>query len=160
GKLEKPEDVDYYKFEAKAGEMLTFEVFCARIQDKIHDLQKHAKPMLTLYDAEGRELAANDHFYFADPLLSYTAPKPGTYYVQVRESTYDGDPRWVSALRATNRPYVSHVYPMAARAGQAVEVEPVGSAKLVSPRVKLQAPAEPGLHQVQLDVGGVKTNPV
>ena len=53
-------------------QVVTFEVFCARLQDKIHDLQKHADPMLTLYDAEGRELAANDDFYFADPLLSYT----------------------------------------------------------------------------------------
>src|SRR5262249_38674859 len=72
GRIEAAEDVDYFKFHAEAGEMLTFEVLCARIQDKIHDLQKHADPMLTLYDADGRELAANDDFYFADPLLSYT----------------------------------------------------------------------------------------
>jgi hypothetical protein len=160
GRLEVVEDVDFYKFEAEAGQALTFELLCARLQDRIHDLQKHAKPMLTLYDGEGRELAANDHFYFADPLLSYTVPKSGTYYLQVRESTYDGDARWVYALRATNRPYVTHVYPMAANPGQTVEVEPVGSAKAVRPRVKLQAPREPGLHQVQLDLGGVKTNPV
>jgi hypothetical protein len=160
GRLEVVEDVDFYKFQAEAGQTLTFELFCARLQDRIHDLQKHAKPMLTLYDAEGRDLAANDHFYFADPLLSYTVPKSGTYYIQVRESTYDGDPRWVYALRATNRPYVTHVYPMAANPGQTVEVEPVGSAKLVSPRVKLQAPKEPGIHQVQLDLGGFKSNPV
>ncbi|MCI0461850.1 MAG: PPC domain-containing protein [Gemmataceae bacterium] len=160
GKLEKVEDVDFYKFEARAGETLAFEVFCARLQDKIHDLQKHAKPMLTLYDSEGRELAANDHFYFADPLLTYTVPKTGTYHVQVRESTYDGDQRWVYALLATNRPYASHVYPMAANPGQMIEVEPVGPAKAHAPRVKLQAPKEPGIHQVQLDVNGGKTNPV
>ncbi len=160
GRLEAVEDVDFFKFQAEAGQTLTFEVFCARIQDKIHDLQKHAKPMLTLYDAEGRELAANDHFYFADPLLSYTVPKSGTYYIQVRESTYDGDARWVYALRATNRPYVTHVYPLAANPGQTVEVEPVGTAKAVRPRVALQAPKEPGLHQVQLNLDGFKTNPV
>jgi hypothetical protein len=160
GRLEVVEDVDFYKFQAEAGQTLTFELFCARLQDRIHDLQKHAKPMLTLYDGEGRELAANDHFYFADPLLSYTVSKSGTYYIQVRESTYDGDPRWVYALRATNRPYVTHVYPMAANPGQVIEVEPVGSAKAVQPRVKLQAPKEPGLHQVQLDLDGFKTNPV
>src|SRR5437588_579439 len=95
------------------GKGVTAELFCARLQDKIHDLQKHAKPMLTLFDADGRELAANDTFFFADPLLSYTIPKAGTYYLQVRESTYDGDARWVYALAATNRPYVSHVFPMA-----------------------------------------------
>src|SRR5207253_7808906 len=102
GKIEAIEDVDFYKFDAKEGQTLTFEMFCARLQDKIHDLQKHAKPMLTLFDAEGRELAANDCFFFADPLLSYTIEKTGTYYLQVRESTYDGDPRWVYAIVASN----------------------------------------------------------
>ena len=160
GKLEAVEDVDYYKFEAKAGQALTFELFCARLQDKIHDLQKHAKPMLALYDADGRELAANDHFFFADPMLSYTVPKAGTYYLQVRESTYDGDPRWVYALVATDKPYASHVYPMAGQAGQTVEVEPVGSAKAVKAKVAVAVPKEPGVGQVQLDLGGAKTNPV
>jgi hypothetical protein len=160
GRLEAVEDVDFYRLQAEAGQTLTFEVYCARLQDRIHDLQKHAKPMLVLHDADGRELAANDHFYFADPLLSYTVPKSGTYYLQVRESTYDGDPRWVYALLATNRPYASHVFPMAAGPGQVLEVEPVGSARAVQPKVRLQAPTQPGIHQVQLDLGGVKTNPV
>jgi hypothetical protein len=159
GRIEAIEDVDYFKLEAQAGQTLTFEVFCARLQDKIHDLQKHAKPMLTLYDAEGRELAANDHFYFSDPLLSYTVPKTGTYYLQIRDSSYDGDPRWVYAVLATHRPYISHVYPMAGNPGQEIEVEPVGSAQRVKPRARLQAPMEPGIHQVRLDVDEVKTNP-
>jgi hypothetical protein len=170
GRLEKTEDVDYYKVHAEAGQTLTFEVYCARLQDRIHDLQKHAKPMLVLYDADGRELASNDHFYFADPLLSYTAPKSGFYTLQVRESTYDGDPRWVYALLATNRPYVSHVYPMAGNPGRMMEVEPISPlAPALSPgrrglkeggRASLRPPAEPGVHQVQLDLDGIKTNPV
>jgi hypothetical protein len=160
GRLEAIEDVDYFKFEALAGQTVTFEVYCARLQDKIHDLQKHAKPMLTLYDGDGRELAANDHFYFADPLLSYTVPKTGTYYLQIRESTYDGDSRWVYALIATNRPYASHVYPMAGNPGKVIEVEPVGSAKVKKARVSLKVPARLGTQQVQLDIDGIKTNPV
>jgi hypothetical protein len=159
GRIESVEDVDYFKFEARVGQTLTFEVYCARLQDKIHDLQKHAKPMLTLYDSDGRELAANDHFYFADPLLGYTIPKTGTYYLQIRESTYDGDARWVYAIAATNRPYVSHVYPIAGNPGKVVEVEPVGSAKLKKGKVSLKAPAEPGIRQLQLDIDGIKTNP-
>lgn len=160
GRIEAIEDVDYFKFEAKEGQTLTFELYCARLQDKIHDLQKHAKPMLTLFDGEGRELAANDHFYFADPMLSYTIRKTGTYYIQIRESTYDGDQRWVYALLATNRPYVSHIYPMAGNPGQILEVEPVGSAKLKQPKVKVQLPKQPGLQQIQLDIDGQKTNPI
>ncbi len=159
GKIEAVEDVDFFKFEAKQGQTLTFEMFCARLQDKIHDLQKHAKPMLTLYDAEGRELAANDTFFFADPLLSYTIPKSGTYYLQVRDSTYDGDPRWVYAIVATDKPYVTHVFPMAGNPGQKLELEPIGSAKLVQGKAPFVVPKEPGIQQIQLDIKGVKTNP-
>jgi hypothetical protein len=160
GRIEAIEDVDFFKIEAKEGETLSFELFCARLQDRIHDLQKHAKPMLTLYDAEGRELAANDHFFFADPMLSYKVPKSSAYYLQVRESTYDGDPRWVYALLATNRPYASHVFPMAGNPGRTVEVEPIGSASLAKPRVPLQVPSRLGVQQLQLDLGGTLTNPV
>jgi hypothetical protein len=160
GRIEAVEDVDFFKFHAQAGEHLTFEVFCARLEDKIHDLQKHADPILTLYDAGGRELAVNDDFYFADPLLAYQIPKAGEYYLQVRDSKYDGDPRWVYAVRATNRPYVSHVYPSAGNPGQTLEVEPIGSARAVKPRVALHVPAEIGLRQIQLDLGTAKTNPV
>jgi hypothetical protein len=159
GRIEAAEDVDWFKFHAEAGQTVTFEVYCARLQDKIHDLQKHADPLLALFDADGRELAANDDFYFADPLLSYTIAKTGDYYVQVRDSKYDGDPRWAYALLATNRPHVTHVFPMAANPGQTLDVEPVGSAALVKKRIALTAPREIGVQQVQLDVGGVLTTP-
>src|SRR5207253_2426173 len=159
GRIESLEDVDYFKFHAEAGQTFTFELLCARIQDKIHDLQKHADPMLTLYDATGRELAANDDFYFADPLLTFTIPKTGDHYIQVRDAKYDGDARWVYALHVTNRPYVTHVFPMAANPGQMIEVEAVGSVKTVQPRIRLQAPMTLGLQPIQLEVGGRKTNP-
>src|SRR5262249_46944969 len=143
GRLEAIEDVDFFKFHADAGQVLTFEALCARLQDKIHDLQKHADPMLTLYDAQGRELAANDDFYFADPLLTYPVTKSGDYYIQIRDSKYDGDPRWVYALFVTHRPYVSHVYPMAGNPGQVIDVELIGSAKRVQPRVAFRTPSKP-----------------
>jgi hypothetical protein len=160
GRIEVAEDVDFFKFRAEAGQTLTFTVFCARIQDKIHDLQKHADPMLTLYDSDGRELAAGDDYFFADPLLTYTFSKSGEYFLQLRDSRYDGDPRWVYALQITDRPYLAHVEPMAGNPDQEIEVEAVGSARLRQPRIKLRVPAQPGLQQVQLDVGGIQTNPV
>src|SRR5262249_22243314 len=61
---------------------------------------------------------------------------------------------------ATNRPYVSHVYPMAGNPGQAVQVELVGSAGQKAKQATLTAPKSPGIHQVELDLGGEKTNPV
>jgi hypothetical protein len=157
GRIEALEDVDYFKFRAKAGQTFTFEVHGARLQDKVHDLQKHLDPMLTLFDADGRELAANDDFYFADPLITHTFAKDGDYYIQVRDSKYDGDPRWVYALLISDRPHATHVFPMAGNPGKSLSVEPVGSAGKAKGRVTLKAPATPGLHEVALDLGDGKT---
>src|SRR5262249_514096 len=139
---------------------LTFEGLCARLEDKIHDLQKHADPILTLYDDAGHELAANDDFYFADPLLTYSVSKSGDYFLQVRDSKYDADPRCLYAVLAPSRPYVSPVYPLAGTPGQPLEVEPVGSLRQVKPRIAVPLPAIPGIHEVALDLDGVTTNPV
>jgi hypothetical protein len=160
GRIEAAEDVDYFKFHADAGQTFTFEAHCARLQDRIHDLQKHADPILVLSDATGRELAANDDFYFADPLLRYTFEKAGDYFIQVRDSKYDGDPRWVYALVVTPAPYASQTFPMAGNPGQQVKVAPVGSAALTQREVTLTLPKEEGIHTLELNVKGQKTNPV
>ena len=160
GRIEVAEDVDFYKFRAEAGQTFSFEVLCARLQDKIHDLQKHADPTLTLFDASGRELADNDDFYFADPFLSYTFTKAGEYFIQVRDAKYDGDPRWMYALLITDRPYVTHIFPSAANPGQTVAVELIGPAAKAQPKGTLTAPATLGIQTVPLVLNGVRTNPV
>lgn len=158
GRLEAVEDVDTFKFRAEAGQHLTVEVLCARLQDKIHDLQEHADPMLTLHDVEGREVAANDDSYFADPMLSYTVQTAGEYFVRVRDARYHGDPRWAYAMLITSKPYVSHVYPMAGNPGQTVNVQAVGSAGLAQTHFPIKMPLQPGVHEVQLEYPNGRTN--
>lgn len=159
GRTEAAENVDYYQFAAKAGAVLTFEVHCARIQDKIHDLQKHADPLVTVYDLDGKELAANDDGYFADPVLEFKAPRDGEYRVSVRDAKYDGDARWAYALTVTDRPYVQHLFPLAANPGKAVRVQPVGTARLLQPNWPLTVPSDPGLRLVTLAGPTGPTNP-
>src|SRR5262249_61717350 len=71
-----------------------------------------------------------------------------------------GAPPWFYAPLAAHRPSAPPVYPMAGNPGQVLDVEPVGSARAVEPHVRLQAPSEPGVGEVSLDVGGAHTNPV
>jgi hypothetical protein len=127
GRLEAPEDADFYKFHAASGQTLTFEVLCARIQDKIHDLQQHADPVIFLYDAKGRELASSDDYRFADPLLSHRFEQAGEYFLQIRDAKYTGDARWVYVLSASDKPYPAHVYPLAVTAGHSTRVEVIGT---------------------------------
>jgi Bacterial pre-peptidase C-terminal domain len=159
GRIRALEAVDYYTFSAKAGQVLTLEVVCARAQDKIHDLQKHADPLVAVFDADGRELAAADDGYFADPVLTFKVPKDGTYTATVRDAKYDGDPRWSYALTITDAPRAVYSFPLAANTGKTVKAKPVGSAAGRG-EWELVAPSVFGIHTVPLRAGALETNPV
>jgi hypothetical protein len=160
GRIEAAEDVDCFLFHAKAGVALTFEVICARLQDKIHDLQKHADPLLTILDSRGKELSSNDDYFFADPYLTFVPPADGDYVVQIRDVKYDGDPRWTYMLLATDQPRVIQVFPMVGRAGESLPVEIQGTAARVQKSAVLTLPKEPGIHFLQAPLGQGSSNPV
>ena len=73
-------DVDFFTFEAVAGESYRVEVALGSLEDSV----------MALYDADGWELAFNDdrdEESFGS-LISWTAPESGSYYVEV--GSYDG----------------------------------------------------------------------
>src|SRR5262249_13819492 len=126
GRIQQGEDVDFYKFKAQAGQSVVFTVLCARLEDKIHDLQDHADPMLILSDLSGKELARNDDYYRADPLLYYKFEKAGDYVIQIRDVGYKGNSHWVYRLTMTTRPYVLATLPCAVRPGASSELRVSG----------------------------------
>jgi hypothetical protein len=123
GRVGKLEDVDWYAFEAEKGEWVSFEVWGNRLENKIHDLQTHFDPILTLHDARGRKVAVADNSYAADPLLSFQAPVAGAYYLEIRDTTYSGNASWCYALQAMKGPVATSVFPMAVNPGVDARVE-------------------------------------
>jgi hypothetical protein len=117
GRIGKAEDVDWYAFELRKGQRVGFEVWGNRLENKIHDLQTHLDPILSLHDSSGRELATADNDHYADPLLTFQAPDAGTYYLQVRDTTYAGNPAWAYALLAATGPITTSAYPLAVNPG-------------------------------------------
>lgn len=163
GAFEKAEDVDYFKFTATAGQSLTFHVRCQRLQDKIHDLQDHADPILTLRNAAGTVVAVNDNAFFADPLLHYKVPAAGEYYLEIRDVRYGGNADWQYAIEASDRPFVTNVHPMRVTPGVATKVELVGHNLPADPTATLTLPPDSpeGPRWVVLDLpGGQKSNAV
>lgn len=155
------EEVDYYKFSAKAGQQVVFEICSARLMFKIHDLQNHFDPILTVYDSTGREIASNDDYYFADSMIAHQFDKDGEYYVSVRDVRFHGDRRWSYALLVSDRPYVTAVFPMAVAVNGPRQVQAVGF-NLVSEafEVPLAEGVAPGSYTVQLGEGSARTNAV
>ena len=126
GALEKNEDFDFFRFPAQAGQTLTFHVQGQRLQNKIHDLQTHADPILFLKDAQGGVLAMSDNALFGDPFIAHRFDQAGEYVIELRDVRYQGNAYWQYAVEISDQPYVSSVHPLAVTAGQTTKVQPIG----------------------------------
>lgn len=126
GAIEGNEDVDYYQFHLDKPTNLTFHVRSATLQDKIHDLQTHSDPIITLKNAAGVDLAQLDNFYAADPLLHYQFKQPGDYYLEIRDVRYQGNRYWEYSIEVHHRPFLKNVYPLSLVPGQATKLQLVG----------------------------------
>lgn len=162
GVIEANEDVDYFKFTVEAGAELNFHCRCGRLQDRIHDLQRHADPMITIRNAMGGTVAAGDNHFFGDPFLNVKFERAGDYYMEVRDVRYHGNTYWEYAVEVTDRPFVSNVYPMGLASGQETSVELVGTslAENKSAALTIDPAIGSGPTLAQIDLGGSKSNPV
>lgn len=126
GAVEQAEDVDVYKFHAVAGSAWTFHVRAARCEDQIHDLQTHVDPIISLKNAVGVVLAANDNYFFADPLLHHRFELEGDYFLEIRDVRYQGNGDWQYCIEATDRPFVTNVSPLRITPGVKTHVRLAG----------------------------------
>lgn len=161
GTIEKSEDVDLFKFVVSEPSTWTFHVAAMRLEDKIHDLQTHIDPIITIRSANGSTLAAADNRYAADPLLKCRIEHPGEYFVEIRDVRYEGNANWVYAVEANSRPFVTTVYPLAVETGAAASLqlngwEPEGTT------IQWPVPAglSPGIERLPLPGPTGPTNPV
>ncbi|MEE2843883.1 MAG: PPC domain-containing protein [Planctomycetota bacterium] len=126
GVIEKGEDRDYFKFSIDAPTQLVFHCRCMRLQDRIHDLQKHADPMITVKNSQGSTIAANDNYFAADPFMVVEFQQAGEYYLEVRDVRFTGNKYWNYAIDVLNRPFATNVFPLAISATKPTTFELIG----------------------------------
>jgi hypothetical protein len=118
GRIEKAEDVDFFKFRAQAGATLHFQVRCMTLQDRIHDLQTHADPIVAVRNSTGTTLAAADNTVGGDGFLSHTFSQEGDYWLEIRDVRFKGNDYWGYCIEVNARPAIQTVFPLAATAGK------------------------------------------
>ena len=162
GVIEANEDVDFFKFSVEAGTELNFHVRCARLQDRIHDMQRHADPMITIRNSMGGTVAASDNSFFGDPFLSVKFDRAGEYFLEIRDVRYHGNTYWEYSVEVTNRPFISNVFPMGISIGQETSVELVGTSLPDNKQIKVTLPADTpaGPAWKRLTLNDAVTNPV
>jgi len=134
GAMNQTGDVDYYRFEAKAGQEIGVQVLAAAVGSKL-------EPYLRLTDASGQVLAES-----SDGLLGYTCVSAGTYVVGIRDRDYRGGGAMHYRLHIGTLPIITSVYPLGLERGAEADVliEGVNLGKGRSLRVKAPADAVPG----------------
>lgn len=77
------DDEDLYKIDAKAGQLISAEVECARLAVGVED---GTEVLLSIRDAAGKQIATCDDtpLFLADPFLSIKAPADGSYFVSLK----------------------------------------------------------------------------
>ncbi|HTU16436.1 MAG TPA: c-type cytochrome domain-containing protein [Gemmataceae bacterium] len=129
GSIGRAGDVDYYRFEAKAGQEVG-----VRIEPSA---KAKLDVVLQLIDADGRILTES-----TNGLLGYTCPKAGVYAVGVRDREYRGDPSLKYRLRIGDIPIVGSVFPLGVQRGKETEVHLEGVNLGPARSVRLKAPAD------------------
>ncbi len=162
-------DYDYYRFPARAGQVLTFDVLATRIG-------ANTDAVLGLLSPNGEELAYSDDYYgFKDPHLVYRFEHDGTYYLRVYGSSEAGSETSDYRLIAGEMPQVDFAMPAGGRAGSTVELSLRGvnlsgvkevvlgdqlalaeviSASATEARVRLQVPQTIAKGEHKLHIGG------
>jgi hypothetical protein len=101
GRFDRPGDVDWYKFTAKANDVIAVDLLCER-------LGRPGDAVVTLRNENGEDVATLDDFgtnddaltqLSQDPAGTFTIPADGTYHLLVQERFRRGGPRYTYVLR-------------------------------------------------------------
>lgn len=88
GIIEKPGDVDFFKFQAKQGQVYEVECYARRVRSALD-------PVMTLLSADGKGVASNDDSRGPDSYFRFTVPADGTYVLRVSDHLSRGGPDFV-----------------------------------------------------------------
>ncbi|MSQ97366.1 MAG: hypothetical protein EXR98_22825 [Gemmataceae bacterium] len=130
GRIEKPGDVDCYKFKAKAGQRVVVECLAERIDSKL-------RAVLEVNDADGKRLAANRGYAGIDPLVDLLVPADGTYFVKVFDLSYLGSAAHFYRLDIDTKPRVEFTVPCVVTRGKSTKLKLFGRNLLPGPAKSL-----------------------
>jgi hypothetical protein len=93
-KTEKKEDVDFFKFNAKKGQALDVHVYARQLRSPLDSV-------LIIYDAKGRQIAANDDSGGPDSYLRFNVPADGEYVVRVADHLHGAGDQYAYRIEIT-----------------------------------------------------------
>jgi hypothetical protein len=117
-----------YRFVARKGQRLVFATQGRALIPFIADaVPGWFQPVLTLYDAQGKEVAYDDDYRFMpDPVLFYQVSKDGEYVLSIRDAIYRGREDFVYRITIGELPFVTSIFPLGGKTGVEMTVRMKG----------------------------------
>jgi hypothetical protein len=114
-----PGDVDRFRIRATRGQKLVMEVHARSLIPYLADaVPGWFQATLTLYNAEGKEVAyADDYRFNPDPVLFYEIPQDGEYELEIHDSIYRGREDFVYRIAVSEQPFITRMFPLGGREG-------------------------------------------
>lgn len=109
-------DLDYYRFQAKAGDVVNVEMAAARIGSALD-------PVVEIFHPAGHRVAAQELRVGADPVLAFRADSTGEYQLMISGVTFRGGPAFVYRVTVSTAPFLRFTYPAGGRTGTAETVD-------------------------------------
>lgn len=119
GRIEKPGDVDCYRFAALGGQRIVLDCRAARIDSQL-------RGVLELYDGRGLRLATNRGEPGLDPLLDFVAPTTDEYVVKLFDLTFAGGAAHFYRLEIDTSPRLEFAVPCVLQRGRSTRVSLFG----------------------------------
>jgi mono/diheme cytochrome c family protein len=144
-------DEDFFTFQGTKGDRCVFNVKAYRYNNIS---QQFFNPTISLFDAQGKELARSNGFYSLDPLIDFTLPEDGTYFLRIRDLLYRGNPDSVYRLTSGVVPYNTYIYPTGGTIGNVIKTT-IGGENLPETEweVKLPSDQQPGVTLIRTPYG-------
>ena len=123
-----PGTADQYRFQAKRGQHIAIEASARELIPYVSDaVPGWFQAAIALRDAQGKLLAAADHFRFhPDPLLDYEIPADGVYIAEIHDSIYRGREDFVYRIAIGELPVITAIFPLGGKAGARTAIETEG----------------------------------
>lgn len=157
-----PGEVDRYRFTAKRGQHVVIAVSARQLIPYIADaVPGWFQATLSLYDAQGKELAYDDDFRFdPDPVLHCQIPADGQYVVEIKDAIYRGREDFVYRMTVGELPFVTNIFPLGGPAGKQTTVQLQGWNLPVRKLTVDNSRREPGLYPLSVEKDGRASNRV
>ena len=116
GQIAGERDLDYFRFEAAAGDVVSVDVAAARLGSPLD-------PVIEIQDALGRRLAIEEARVGSDPVVACRILTAGEHRLLVSNLNFHGGPQYVYRITVSTAPFVAFAFPAGGLAGTAGTIE-------------------------------------